>query len=64
MIQVKNAFRFISIRLATFSLNSTYTQMYKESNVANKKSESISFFPPPSSPNLIFESFSLFLFLI
>ena len=35
MIQVKNAFRFISIRLANFSLNSTYTQMYKESNVAS-----------------------------
>ena len=35
MIQVKNAFRFISIRLANFSLNSTYTQRYKESNVAS-----------------------------
>ena len=35
MIKVKNAFRFISVRLAIFSLNNTYTNMYSESNVAN-----------------------------
>ena len=35
MIQVTKAFRFISIKLASLSLNSTYEKMYQESNVAN-----------------------------
>ena len=35
MISVKNAFRFISIKLASCSLNTIYTKMYNQSNVAS-----------------------------